>query len=154
MLPSRDHISGLENVGEDVFRRKGVIKLLLGNKISASDIQTLFKHSCGERCIAASSVGLRVKHLQAVYADIGIQTSSGTASTERNKWKIDVLFGENRHVTVRKISAENEIEPRAVEEIVEFSAKWKIFTRYLPRFLTCKKEVQRRKKHWLESHVF
>jgi len=39
LLPSRDHISGLENVGEDVFRQKGVIKLLLGNKISASVIQ-------------------------------------------------------------------------------------------------------------------
>jgi hypothetical protein len=46
---------------------------------------------------------------------------------EETKGEIDVLIRENQHVTVRKKSAENELEPRAVEEIVEISEKWKIF---------------------------
>jgi len=63
-----------------------------------------------------------------VCTDFGIQTSSGTTSTGRNKRENRCAYQRESTRDTQEKSAVNELEPRAVEEIVEISEKWIIFT--------------------------
>jgi hypothetical protein len=72
--------------------------------------------------MGSSNVGQWLKCFRVGNTDIPDQLCSGdlrTATTERNKRKIDELTRENQHVTVREVAAGIRIRHSAVQEIVE-----------------------------------
>ena len=85
------------------FHQRAVIKFLVKEEIPAAEIHQRLQHAYGSVCMGASSVRGWVKHFKDGNTSIQDQPRSGrprTASTERNKERVDEIIQDDRRVTV------------------------------------------------------
>jgi len=71
--------------------------------------------------MSGGCVRLCVESFLRIYEYIRNQTRSGSGYTEMNREIIHGLMRKNRHLKFWEVSAENEIDPRAVKERVKIS---------------------------------
>ena len=89
------------------FRQHAVIEFLVKEEIPAAEIHQILQRAYGSVCMGASSVRRWVKHFKDGNTSIQDQPRSGrpqTASTERNKERVDKIIQDDRHVTVDTIA--------------------------------------------------
>jgi len=89
------------------FRQRAVIEFLVKEEIPAAEIHQRLQRAYGSVCMGASSVRRWVKHFKDGNTSIQDQPRSGrprTASTERNKERVDELIQDDRCVTVDTIA--------------------------------------------------
>ena len=107
-----------------LFRQHAVVEFLVKEEIPAAEIhQRLY----GSVCMGASSVQRWVKHVKDGNTSIQDEPRSGrprTASTERNKERMDEIIQDDRRVTVDTIARTLGIGHNAVHEMTEGSAAW------------------------------
>ena len=85
------------------FRRRAVIEFLVKEEIPAAEIHQRLQRAYRSVCMGASSVRRWVKHFKDGNTSIQDQPRSGrprTASTERNKERVDEIIQDDRRVTV------------------------------------------------------
>ncbi len=93
----------------------------------------------GSVCMGASSVRRWVKHFKDGKTSIQDEPRSGrprTASTERNKERVDEIIQDDRRVTVDTIARTLGIGHSAVREMIESLAYRKVCARWVLRLLT------------------
>jgi len=84
------------------FRQRAVIEFLVREEIPAAEIHQRLQRAYGSVCMGASSVRRWVKHFKDGKTGIQDQPRSGrprTASTERNKERVDEIIQDDRRVT-------------------------------------------------------
>ena len=89
------------------FRQRAVIEFLVKEDIPAAEIHKRLQHAYGSVCMGASSVRRWVKHFKDENTSIQDQPRSGrprTASTERNKERMDEIIQDDRRVTVDTVA--------------------------------------------------
>ena len=85
------------------FRQRAVIEFLVKEEIPAAEIHPRLQRAYGSVCMGASSVRRWVKHFKDGNTSIQDQPRSSrprTASTERNKERVDEIIQDDRLVTV------------------------------------------------------
>jgi len=121
------------------FHQRAVIEFLVKEEILAEEIHQRLQHAYGNVCMGASSVRRWVKHLKNGNMSIQDQPWSGrprTASTERNKERVDEIIQDDRHVTVDTIARTLGMGHNAVHEMIESLGYRKVCARWVPRLLT------------------
>ena len=109
------------------LRQRAVIEFLVKEEIPAAEIHQRLQRANGSVCMGASSVRRWVKHFKDGNTSIQDEPRSGrprTASTERNKERMDEIIQDDRHVTVDTIGRTLGIGHNAVQEMIEGSAAW------------------------------
>ena len=109
------------------FRQRAVIEFLVKEEVPAAEIHQRLQRAYGSVCMGASSVRRWVKHFKDGNTSIQDEPWSGrprTASTERNKERIDEIIQDDRRVTVDTIARTLGIGHSAVQEMTEGSAAW------------------------------
>ena len=89
------------------FRQRAVIEFLVKEEIPAAEIHQRLQRAYGIVWMGASSVRRWVKHFKDGNTSIQDQTRSvrpRTASTERNKERMDEIIQDDRRVTVDTIA--------------------------------------------------
>ena len=89
------------------FCQRAVIEFLVKGEIPAAEIHQRLQCAYGSVCMGASSVRRWVKHFKDGKMRIQDQPRSGrprTASTERNKERVDEIIQDDRRVTVDTIA--------------------------------------------------
>ena len=89
------------------FRQRAVIEFLVKEEIPAAEIHQRLQRAYGSVCMGASSVRRWVKHFKDGNTSIQDEPRSGrprTASTERNKERVDEIIQDDRRVTVDTIA--------------------------------------------------
>ena len=89
------------------FRQRAVIEFLVKEEILAAEIHQRLQRAYGSVCMGASSVRRWVKHFKDGNTSIQDQPRSSrprTASTERNKERVDEIIQDDRRVTVDTIA--------------------------------------------------
>ena len=85
-----------------LFRQRAVVEFLVKEEIPAAEIHQRIQRPYGSVFMGASSVRRWVKHFKDGNASIQDQPRSGrprTASTERNKERVDEIIQDDRRVT-------------------------------------------------------
>jgi len=85
------------------FRQRAVIEFLFKEEIPATEIHQRLQRAYGSVCVGASSVRRWVKHFKDWKTSIQNQPRSvrpRTASTERNKERVDEIIQDDRRLTV------------------------------------------------------
>ena len=129
------------------FRQRAVIEFLVKEEIPAAEIHQRLQRAYGSVCMGASSVRRWVEHFKDGNTSIQDELRSGrprTASTERNKERMDEIIQEDRRVTVDTIARTLGIGHNAVQEIIESLGYRKVCARWVPRLLTKDHKVQRK----------
>jgi len=129
------------------FRQHAVIEFLVKEEIPAAEIHQRIQRAYGSVCMGASSVRRLVKHFKNGNTSIQDQPQSGhpqTASTERNKERVDEIIQDNRRVTVDTIARTLGLWHNAVQEMIESSGYRKVCARWVPRLLTEDHKGQRK----------
>jgi transposase len=106
----------------DMFRQRAVIEFLVKEGNSAGIIYERLRDVCGDVCMGASSVRRWVEHFKDGNTDIANQSRCGqprTATTERNKQKVDELIRQDRRITARGIAKQLTVGHHGVEEMME-----------------------------------
>ena len=96
-------------------------------EIPAAEIHQRLQRAYGSACMGASSVRRWVKNFKDGNTSIQDEPRSGrprTASTERNKERMDEIIQDDRRVTVDTIARTLGIGHSAVQEMIEGSAVW------------------------------
>ena len=109
------------------FRQRVVIEFLAKEEIPAAEIHQRLQRAYGSVCMGASSVRRWVKHFKNGNTSIQDEPRSGrrrTASTERNKERMDEIIQDDRRVTVDTIARTLGIGHNAVQEMIEGAAAW------------------------------
>ena len=89
------------------FRQHAVIEFLVIEEIPAAAIHQRLQRAYGSVCMGASSVRRWVKHFKDGKTSIQDEPRSGrprTASSERNKERVDEIIQDDRRVTVDTIA--------------------------------------------------
>ena len=89
------------------FHQRAVIEFLIKEEISAAEIHQRLQCAYGSVCMGASSVRRWVKHFKDGNTSIQGEPRSGrpqTASSERNKERVDGIIQDDRHVTVDTVA--------------------------------------------------
>src|SRR5215475_10085734 len=105
-----------------LFRQCAVIEFLVKEEIPAAEIHQRLQRAYGSVCMGASSVRRWVKHFKDGNTSIQHKPRSGrprTASTERNKERVDEIIQDDRRVTVDTIARTLGIGHSAVQEMIE-----------------------------------
>ena len=129
------------------FRQRAVIEFLVKEEIPAAEIHQRLQRAYGSVCMGASSVRRWVKHFKDGNTSIQDEPRSGrprTASTERNKKKVDEIIQDDRHVTVDTMARTLGIGHNAVQEMIESLGYRKVCARWVPRLLTKEHKGQRK----------
>jgi len=129
------------------FRQRAVIEFLVEEAIPAAEIHQRLQHAYGSVCMGASSVRRWVKHFKDGNTSIQDQPRSGrprTASTERNKERVDEIIQDNKRVTVDTIARTLGLGHNAVQEMIESLSYRKFYARWVPRLLTQDHKGQRK----------
>lgn len=129
------------------FRQRAVIEFLVKEEIPAAEIHQRLQRAYGSVCMGASSVRRWVKHFKDGKTSIQDEPRSGrprTASTERNKERVDEIIQDDRRVTVDTIARKLGIGHNAVQEMVESLGYRKVCARWVPRLLTEDHKGQRK----------
>jgi len=90
-----------------LFRQCAVIEFLIKEEIPATEIHQRLQRVYGSVCMGASSVQRGVKHFKNGNTSIQDEPRSSrplTASTERNKERVNEIIQDDRHVTVDAIA--------------------------------------------------
>ena len=85
------------------IRQRAVIEFLVKEEIPAAEIHQRLQRAYGSVCMGVSSVRRWVKHFKDANKSIQYQPQSGrprTASTERNKERVDEIIQDDRRVAV------------------------------------------------------
>jgi len=129
------------------FRQRAVIEFLVKEEIPAAEIHQRLQRAYGSVCMGASSVRRWVKHFKDGNTSIQDEPRSGrprTASTERNKERVDEIIHDDRRVTVDTIARTLGIGHNAVQEMIESLGYRKVCARWVPRLLTEDHKGQRK----------
>ena len=129
------------------FRQRAVIEFLVKEEQSAVDIHQRLQRAYGDACMGASSVRRWVKHFKDGNTSIKDEPRSGrprTASTDRNKERVDALIREDRRITVNEIATKLAVGHSAVQEMIHSLGYQKVCARWVPRLLTEDHKLQRR----------
>ena len=129
------------------FRQRAVIEFLVKEEQSAVDIHQRLQRAYGDACMGASSVRRWVKHFKDGNTSIKDEPRSGrprTASTDRNKERVDALIREDRRITVNEIATKLAVGHSAVQEMIHSLGYRKVCARWVPRLLTEDHKLQRR----------
>jgi len=89
------------------FRQRAVIEFLVKEEIPAAEIHERLQCAYGSVCMGDSSVRRWVKHFKDGNTSIQVQPRNGrprTASTERNKERVDEIIQDDRRLTVDTIA--------------------------------------------------
>ena len=89
------------------FRQRAVFKFLVKEEIPDAEIHHRLQRAYGSVCMGASSARRCVKHFKDGNTSIHDEPRSGltrTASTERNKVRVDEIIHDDRRVTVDTIA--------------------------------------------------
>jgi transposase len=119
-------------VSDVSLRQRAVIEFLVKEGNSAGVIFERLRGVYGDACMGASSVRRWVKHFKDGNTDIANQPRCGrprTATTERNKQKVDELMRQDRRITVREIAAQLGVGHHAVQEMIEILGYRKVCSR-------------------------
>jgi transposase len=103
---------------------------------SKDEIHQRLQRAYGSVCMGASSVRRWVKHFKDGNTSIKDEPRSGsprTASTERNKERVDEIIQDDRCVTVDPIARKLGIGHSAVQEMIESLGYKKVCARWVPR---------------------
>ena len=103
------------------FRQRAVIEFIVKRK-SLLQKFTRLQRAYGSVCMGASSVRRWVKHFKDGNTSIQDEPRSGrprTASTERNKERVDEIIQDDRRVTVDTIARTLGIGHNAVQKMIE-----------------------------------
>ncbi|PNF26863.1 hypothetical protein B7P43_G16273 [Cryptotermes secundus] len=130
------------------FRQRAVIEFLVKEEIPAAEIHQGLQRAYGSVvCMGASSVRRWVKHFKDGNTSIEDEPRSGrprTASTERNKERVDEIIEDDRRVTVHTIARKLGIGHSAVQEMIESLDYRKVCALWVPRLLTEDDKGQRK----------
>jgi len=129
------------------FHQHAVIKFLVKEEIPAAEIHQRLQRAYGSVCMGASSVQRWVKHFKDGNTSIQDQPPSSrprTASTERNKERMDEIIQDDRRVTVDTIARTLGIGQYAVQEMIESLGYRKVCVRWVPHLLTKDHKGQRK----------
>jgi len=129
------------------FRQRAVVEFLVKEEIPAAEIHQRLQRAYGSVCMVASSVRRWVKHFKDGNTSIQDEPRSGgprTASTERNKERVDEIIQDDRRVTVDTIARTLGIGHSAVQEMIERLGYRKVCARWVPRLLTKYQKGQRK----------
>ena len=130
-----------------LFRQRAVIEFLVKEEIPAAEIHQRLQRAYGSVCMGASSVRRWVKHFKDGNTSIQDQPRSGhprTASTERNRERVDEIIQDDRHVTVDTIARTLGLGHNAVQEMIESLGYRKVCAHWVPRLLTEDHKGQRK----------
>ena len=103
------------------FRQCAVIEFLVKEEQSAVDIHQRLQRAYGDACMGASIVRRWVKHFKDGNTSIKDEPRSSrprTASTDRNKERVDALIREDRHITVNEIATKLAVGHSAEQEMI------------------------------------
>jgi transposase len=117
------------------FRQRAVIEFLVKEEIPAAEIYQRLQRAYGSVCMGASSVRRWAKYFKDGNTSIEVEPRSGrprTASTERNKKRVDELIQDNRRVTVDTIARKLGIGHSAAQEMIESNCKDGVGSSYTP----------------------
>ena len=115
-----------------MFRLDNVLSL--NSLLKGTETHLRLQLSYGDICMVSSSVRRRVKYFEDGYTSIQDEPRSGrprTASTERNKERVDELIRGDRRVTMNDIA-----EKLAVQESMQSLGYRNVCARWVPRLLT------------------
>ena len=129
------------------FRQRALVEFLVKELIPAAEIHQRLLRAYGSVCMGASSVWRWVEHFKVGNTSIQDEPRSGrprTASTERNKERVDEIIQDDRLVTVDTIARALGIGHNAVQEMVESLGYRKVCARSVPRLLTEEHKGQRK----------
>jgi len=122
-----------------LFRQRAVIEFLVKEEIAAAEIHQRLQRGYGSVCMGASSVRRWVKHFKDRNTSIQDQPRSSrprTASTERNKERVDEIIQDDRRVTVDTIARTFGLGHNAVQEMIESLGYRKVCADWVLRLLT------------------
>src|SRR5215469_651019 len=129
------------------FRQRAVIEFLVKEEIPAAEIHQRLQRAYGSVCMGASSVRRWVKHFKDGNTSIQDEPRNGrprTASTERNKERVDEIIQDDKRVTVDTIAQTLGIGHNAVQEMNESLGYKKVCARWVLRLLTKDHRGQRK----------
>src|SRR5215469_3766384 len=129
------------------FRQPAVIEFLVKEEIPAAEIHQRLHRAYGSVCMGVSSVRRWVKHFKDGNTSIQDQPRSGrprTASTERNKERVDEIIQDDRRVTVDTIARTVGTGHSAIQEMTESLGYGKVCARWVPHLLTEDHKGQRK----------
>jgi transposase len=129
------------------FRQHAVIEFLVKEYIPAAEIHRRLQRAYRSVCMGASSVTRWVKHFKDENTSIQDEPRSGrprTASTERNKERVNEIIQDDRRVTIDTIAQTLGIGHNAVQEMIESLGYRKVCSRWVPRLLTKDHKGQRK----------
>jgi len=129
------------------FRQHAVIEFLVKEEIPAAEIYQRLHCAYGSVCMGESSVRRWVKHFKDGNTSIQDQPRSGrprSASTERNKERVDEIIQDDRRVTVDTIARTLGIGHNAVQEMIESLGCRKVCARWVARLLSEDHKGQRK----------
>ena len=121
------------------FLQRAVIDFLIKEEIPAAGIDQRLKRAYGSVCMGASSVRRWVQHFKDGNTSIQDQPRIGrprTASTERNKERVDEIIQDDGRVTLDTIARTLGTGHYAVQEMIESLGHRKVCARWVPRLLT------------------
>ena len=130
-----------------LFRQRAVIEFLIKEEIPDAEIHKRLQRAYGSVCMGTSSVRRLGKHFKDGNTSIQDQIRDGrprTASTERNKERVDEIIQDDRHATVDTIDRTLGIGHYATQEIIESLGYRKICARWVPLLLTEDHKGQRK----------
>ena len=126
------------------FRQRAVIEFLVKEEIPTAEIHQRLQRAYGSVCMVATS---GVKHFKDGNTSIQDEPRSGrprTASTERNKERVDEIIQDDMRVTVDTLARIRGIGHNAVQEMIESLGYRKVCARSVPRLLTKDHKGQRK----------
>jgi len=129
------------------FRQRAGIEFLVKEEIPAAEIHQRLQRAYGSVCMGASNVRRWVKHFKDGNTSIQDEPRSGrprTASTERDKERVDEIIQDDRRVTVDIIARTLGIGHNSVQEMIESLGYRKVCARWVPRLLTKDHKNQRK----------
>ena len=129
------------------FRQRAVFEFLVKEEIPAAEIHQRLQRAYGSVCMGVSRVRRWVKHFKDGNTSIQDQPRSfrpRTASTERNKERVDETIQDDRRVTVDTIARKLGIGHYAVQKMMEILGYRKACARWVPRLLTEDDKGQRK----------
>jgi len=113
----------------------------------ADNDMSFHQRAYGSVCMGASSVRRWVRHFKDGNTSIQDQLRSScprTASTDRNKERVDEIIQDDRRVTVDTIARTLGIGHNAVQEMIESLGYRKVCACWVPRLLTEDHKGQRK----------
>jgi len=100
------------------FHQHDVIELLIKEEVPDAEIHQRLQRAYGSACMGASSVRRWVKHFKDGNTSIQDEPRRGrprTASTERNKERVDEITQDDRRVTADTIAIMRKNKERSVD---------------------------------------